>query len=266
MDWELTTKRILVSEFIDGIKISDVKALKKEGFSLADIDYKLISAFAEQIFHTGFIHADPHPGNVLIRRGKNKSAELVLLDHGLYEKLPTAVRTNLSHLWKAIVLCNHNDMRKYSHELGVHDHQMFAEILTQRPLKFHNFTIKTSLSSDDMEYMSRMAQERFDKVILALRQMPSTLLLVIRNINTIRAITKDHGDPIDRYTIMARSATKGAFAGQGFVGSLKGLKDRMYFEVRLWSDWFKLRLLHYYVRILQGFGKGNLGTVLKYVH
>lgn len=57
---------------------------------------------------------------------------------------------------------------------------MFAEILTQRPLKLHKYAIKTSLSSEDMQYMTRMAQERFDKVIVALRQMPSTLLLVIR--------------------------------------------------------------------------------------
>ncbi|XP_034254315.1 uncharacterized aarF domain-containing protein kinase 5 isoform X2 [Thrips palmi] len=266
VEWDLTTKRILVTEFIDGIKVSDVKALKENGFSLADIDQKLISAFAEQIFHTGFIHADPHPGNVLVRWSKNKNAELVLLDHGLYEKLPTNVRTNLSHLWKAIVLCNHKDMRKYSHELGVHDHEMFAEILTQRPLKLHKYAIKTSLSSEDMQYMARMAQERFDKVIVALRQMPSTLLLVIRNINTIRAITKDHGDPVDRYTLMARSATKGAFAGQGFIGSVRALKDRTYFEIRLWSDWFKYRLLHLYLRVLQGFGKGNFATVQKFVH
>lgn len=266
VEWDLTTKRILVTEFVDGIKVSDVKALQKDGFSLADIDQKLISAFAEQIFHTGFIHADPHPGNVLVRWSKNKSAELVLLDHGLYEKLPTNVRTNLSHLWKAIVLCNHKDMRHYSHELGVHDHEMFAEILTQRPLKLHKYAIKPSLSSEDMQYMARMAQERFDKVIVALRQMPSTLLLVIRNINTIRAITKDHGDPVDRYTIMARSATKGAFAGQGILGSVRALKDRTYFEIRLWSDWFKYRLLHLYLRLLQGFGKGNLVTVQKFVH
>ncbi|XP_052131665.1 uncharacterized aarF domain-containing protein kinase 5 isoform X3 [Frankliniella occidentalis] len=236
VDWDLTTKRILVTEFIDGIKVSDVKTLTEEGFSLPDIDRKLITAFAEQIFHTGFIHADPHPGNVLVRWSKNKKAELVLLDHGLYEKLPADVRTNLSHLWKAIVLSNHRDMRKYSHELGVHDHEMFAEILTQRPLKLHKYAIKTSLSSEDMRYMTRMAQERFDKVIVALRQMPSTLLLVIRNINTIRAITKDHGDPVDRYTIMARSATKGAFAGQGIIGNLKALKDRTYFEACLWLE------------------------------
>ncbi|XP_011337281.1 uncharacterized aarF domain-containing protein kinase 5-like [Ooceraea biroi] len=34
----------------------------------------------EQIFHTGFMHADPHPGNVFVRKGKDKKAEIVLLD------------------------------------------------------------------------------------------------------------------------------------------------------------------------------------------
>ena len=56
-------QRILTTEFIHGTKISDVESLKKQGFSLADIDTKLFKAFAAQIFHTGFLHADPHPGN-----------------------------------------------------------------------------------------------------------------------------------------------------------------------------------------------------------
>lgn len=74
-------------------------------------------------------------------------------------------------------------------EIFFADHHMFAEILTQRPLKLHNYTIKTSLSSEDLKYMSRMAQERFDKVILALRQMPPTLLLVIRYVCVTQKIT-----------------------------------------------------------------------------
>lgn len=53
----------MTAEYIDGIKISDKDALKESGFSLKDVDEKLIQAFAEQIFHTGFVHADPHPGN-----------------------------------------------------------------------------------------------------------------------------------------------------------------------------------------------------------
>lgn len=40
-----------------------MKRLKELGYSLADIDRKLFRIFGEQIFHTGFIHADPHPGN-----------------------------------------------------------------------------------------------------------------------------------------------------------------------------------------------------------
>ncbi|XP_034254313.1 uncharacterized aarF domain-containing protein kinase 5 isoform X1 [Thrips palmi] len=286
VEWDLTTKRILVTEFIDGIKVSDVKALKENGFSLADIDQKLISAFAEQIFHTGFIHADPHPGNVLVRWSKNKNAELVLLDHGLYEKLPTNVRTNLSHLWKAIVLCNHKDMRKYSHELGVHEHYRlfcmaicgrFVEPEGEEEYESFNFINQFEGHQKAIQALSKMSEDEKQKILKNMElvhdaalntfhNFPPRLILTIRNINTIRAITKDHGDPVDRYTLMARSATKGAFAGQGFIGSVRALKDRTYFEIRLWSDWFKYRLLHLYLRVLQGFGKGNFATVQKFVH
>ncbi|XP_052131647.1 uncharacterized aarF domain-containing protein kinase 5 isoform X1 [Frankliniella occidentalis] len=256
VDWDLTTKRILVTEFIDGIKVSDVKTLTEEGFSLPDIDRKLITAFAEQIFHTGFIHADPHPGNVLVRWSKNKKAELVLLDHGLYEKLPADVRTNLSHLWKAIVLSNHRDMRKYSHELGVHeDYRLFCMVLSQHFVKpegeeeYESFKFMKKFKSHHsaIKALENMEEDEKKKVLDAMERVhgaalgvfnsfPPRLIFTLRNINTIRAITKDHGDPVDRYTIMARSATKGAFAGQGIIGNLKALKDRTYFEACLWLE------------------------------
>lgn len=56
-------QRVLTTEFIYAIKVNDVKNLKKLNYSLADIDRKLFRIFGEQIFHTGFIHGDPHPGN-----------------------------------------------------------------------------------------------------------------------------------------------------------------------------------------------------------
>ena len=60
---KFNSQRVLTTEFIDGIKISDTAALQKAGISLADVSHKLVEAFAEQIFHTGFVHVDPHPGN-----------------------------------------------------------------------------------------------------------------------------------------------------------------------------------------------------------
>lgn len=50
-------------EYIDGCKISDVKYLKENKFSLKDINVKLFEVFGHQIFQTGFVHGDPHAGN-----------------------------------------------------------------------------------------------------------------------------------------------------------------------------------------------------------
>ncbi|XP_075223723.1 putative aarF domain-containing protein kinase 5 isoform X3 [Lycorma delicatula] len=111
--------RILTTEFVNGIKINDKDELLKNGFSLADNDLKLFRTFAEQIFHTGFVHADPHAGNVLVRKDKYNKAQFIILDHGLYETVPANVRKSLCSLWKSIILNNHCDMKKYSLELGV---------------------------------------------------------------------------------------------------------------------------------------------------
>lgn len=57
--------------------------------------------------------------SVLVRKLENGSAEIVILDHGLYETLPQNLRSSLSNLWKAVVMNNHADMRKFSLELGI---------------------------------------------------------------------------------------------------------------------------------------------------
>ncbi|KAJ8950623.1 hypothetical protein NQ318_010822 [Aromia moschata] len=132
--WDYTSSRVLVTEFIDGYKINEVENLKKNNFSLVDVNNKLFEAFGCQIFQTGFVHADPHPGNVLVRRRLGKT-ELVILDHGLYQYVSDKDRIALSYLWKAIVLNDHVNMKKYSNALGVEDYELFAEILTQSPLK-----------------------------------------------------------------------------------------------------------------------------------
>ena len=55
----LTTKRILTMEFINGINIGHTDEIKKQSLNLKDIDQNLIKLFGEQIFNSGFVHADP---------------------------------------------------------------------------------------------------------------------------------------------------------------------------------------------------------------
>lgn len=112
-------QRVLTAEWIDGYKISDVERIKDDKFNIADIDRKLFKVFSEQIFNTGFVHADPHPGNVFLRKRKDGKPEIVLLDHGLYEVLPSAMRRSLCLFWESIVLKDQSNMNKYANELHV---------------------------------------------------------------------------------------------------------------------------------------------------
>ncbi|KAF5284670.1 hypothetical protein FQA39_LY16952 [Lamprigera yunnana] len=247
--WPLCSSRVLVTEFIDGWKISDINALKRSGFDLVDINKKLFETFGEQIFCTGFVHADPHPGNVLVRK-EAKKTQLVLLDHGLYQTISKNDRIALSHMWKAIVLCDHEKMKRFSTELGVEDYEMFAEILTQIPLKYKKFKF-TRLTDDDIKHIKQFAAERFELVMAVLRQMPSQLLLILRNLNTIRSITMDHGTPIDQYEVLARCATKMVFNDQRVFSKLYALPSRIYFEIRLIKNKFNMWIQTILLQILQ---------------
>lgn len=80
--WELTTKRVLTLEEIDGIKVTDAAehVSPEEGKRLAD---RLASAFLEQVFVDGFFHSDPHPGNILI----TPSGDIGIVDCGQVGRL-----------------------------------------------------------------------------------------------------------------------------------------------------------------------------------
>ncbi|XP_076013235.1 putative aarF domain-containing protein kinase 5 isoform X2 [Genypterus blacodes] len=207
--WEQTSKRVLTAEFCDGCKINNVEEIKRQGLSLKDTADKLIRTFAEQIFYTGFIHADPHPGNVLVRRGPDNKTQLVLLDHGLYEYLSQEDRVSLCKLWRSIILRDEAAMKEHSNALGVKQYFLFCEMLLQRPINMQELGLSNILSREETTYMRQMALQRFENIMQVLKSMPRPMLLVFRNINTVRSINITLGAPVDRYFVMAKSAVRG---------------------------------------------------------
>ena len=49
------------------------------------IAYKLGLLYSEMIFVNGYVHCDPHSGNIFVRRDPSNGVEIVFLDHGLYQ-------------------------------------------------------------------------------------------------------------------------------------------------------------------------------------
>jgi predicted unusual protein kinase regulating ubiquinone biosynthesis (AarF/ABC1/UbiB family) len=90
--WELTTRRVLVMQYMDGIKITDLAGLRDAGLDPARVSQLLVEAYCEQVLQHGFFHADPHPGNLLVQRQPSGEPRLVFLDFGLAKELPAHFR------------------------------------------------------------------------------------------------------------------------------------------------------------------------------
>ncbi len=90
----LNTRRLLVMELAKGGKITDREALVRAGIDPKRVAETLVDVYAEQIFRRGVLHADPHPGNLLVRPGPDGPV-LVLLDHGLTVDVPDSLSASL---------------------------------------------------------------------------------------------------------------------------------------------------------------------------
>jgi ubiquinone biosynthesis protein len=83
----MNTERLLVMEFVEGVKVTDREGLITAGIDPRRLAELLIEVYAEQLFQRGVFHADPHPGNLLVQPGPTGPV-LVLLDHGLTVSVP----------------------------------------------------------------------------------------------------------------------------------------------------------------------------------
>ena len=77
--WEISGPCLLAMDYVEGVRIDDVAAIRAFGLFPEDIADLGFSAYIQQIFVDGLFHGDPHPGNLLVtRRG-----EIAFLDYGI---------------------------------------------------------------------------------------------------------------------------------------------------------------------------------------
>ena len=97
--WEFTTPKVLVMEFIEGVRIDDPVAIAEMGLDPHQIGVHGFHAYLKMIFEDGFFHGDPHPGNLLV----TKDGDIVFLDFGIVGILRPEKRQNFINLLFALV-------------------------------------------------------------------------------------------------------------------------------------------------------------------
>jgi predicted unusual protein kinase regulating ubiquinone biosynthesis (AarF/ABC1/UbiB family) len=97
--WPFTTSKVLILEYVDGIKITDFDGIDQAGIDRKEVARILAEAYAQMFFSDGLFHGDPHPGNIFVRPGP----EIVFVDFGMVDRISTPQRESLRRGFTAIV-------------------------------------------------------------------------------------------------------------------------------------------------------------------
>ena len=103
IDWDRTTGRVLTLEWIDGIKISDIEALRAAGHDLPALARRLVLAFLTQAISAGFFHADMHQGNLFV----SPDGMIVAIDFGIMGRIDRRARQWLAEILYGLTTGNY---------------------------------------------------------------------------------------------------------------------------------------------------------------
>jgi len=121
--------------FEEGIPVSHVKEMHAEGYDLRRLAKIISETFIYMIYQKGFVHSDPHPGNLFARKkiinGK-EDIELVILDHGIYTSLTEETRLSYTKLWRGILSQDEAMIKESSKELGADFYELFTAMIVNR--------------------------------------------------------------------------------------------------------------------------------------
>jgi predicted unusual protein kinase regulating ubiquinone biosynthesis (AarF/ABC1/UbiB family) len=113
------SRRVLVLEWIDRIKINDYAALEAVGIDRLEVANRTVAAYFHQFFEEGFFHADPHPGNIFVKPGPLGSDPVIeFVDFGMVGSLTESVKQAIRELFLSVVTRDTEAMVRALTELG----------------------------------------------------------------------------------------------------------------------------------------------------
>lgn len=111
---DLTTARVLTMDRVEGVKVTHIPPVRRTEQPLGEAAAELMRAYLDQVFVHGLVHADPHPGNVLLMDDRR----LALFDLGMVARLTPRTRRNLLKLLLGAIGGNADQVGEISMAMG----------------------------------------------------------------------------------------------------------------------------------------------------
>jgi ubiquinone biosynthesis protein len=239
-----TTGRVLVMEYIEGFDIDDKDGLLENGYDLNEIGTKLVDNYVKQFMEDGFFHADPHPGNIVIREGK-----IIWIDMGMMGRLTNRDREQICYAIEGIAKKDTSQVMDAVMTLGE---------FSEKPSKV---TLYRDLDELLMRYASMDLGEidiaEFIKALMNIMKtnnmtMPHGLTLLARGLAQLEGVLVDLCPDLSILQIAANRMTEDALTPENIKKRLKKSGEDL---IRAGEDFVSLPSL--LAKILREYGKGQ---------
>ncbi len=196
----LTTRRVLVLEYLQGVKINEVEHIEQMGIDIDLVIQRLAKIYTHQIMIDGFLHADPHPGNILVE----EQGRIIILDFGMVVHLEASFK---HHLIKASIAVARNDVDgivNEAYELGIVEPGTNKAALRDLSELILEIQEQGKLSQQKVQQMINTFMEYFYEFPFTL---PAELVYLARAVSLIEGIGFIH-DPLFDLLSVARPAVR----------------------------------------------------------
>ncbi len=115
VDWERTAKRVLTLDWIDGIPLTDLKAVEAAGFDRRALGLNVVRSFLRHAIRDGFFHADMHQGNLF---ADPRDGALIAVDFGIMGRIGMKERRFLAEILYGFITKNYRHIAEVHFEAG----------------------------------------------------------------------------------------------------------------------------------------------------
>jgi predicted unusual protein kinase regulating ubiquinone biosynthesis (AarF/ABC1/UbiB family) len=178
---KLTTREVAVIEFVEGARVDDPEGLRRMGMDPERLIDTMIEAYVRMAVVHGFIHADPHPGNLLIDRQQR----LVILDHGMALEFPEYTRIELLKLVYAVVKNDIEGIVDGFYKLDMVDAEINRAVLRDAAQKLLSIQLTGEYTPRQMQQIAQDVLNTFYKFPL---RLPNQLVYLLRASTLVEGI------------------------------------------------------------------------------
>ncbi|MCK5932418.1 MAG: 2-polyprenylphenol 6-hydroxylase [Fulvimarina manganoxydans] len=114
IDWERTGRDVVTMEWIDGIKMADVKAIEAAGHDTKKLAVTVVQSFLRQAMRDGFFHADMHQGNLFVAA----NGDVVAVDLGIVGRLSADSKRFLAEILYGFIRRDYRRVAELHFEAG----------------------------------------------------------------------------------------------------------------------------------------------------